>query len=301
MLTHKNYTLAALCALTSFTGWTMSDALLKLVRQENIPQGQIMIISALSGMAVIFLFCLLRGNLRRLQPHKWRGLIALGCCQWLAFVCWLAALPRLPLTNMYVVAFLTPMVVACLAALFLHEHPGWKRGTAIAVGFAGVVTAVNPLGLMQREGAWIPYAIVFASMLGTATQMLMLRAVGRKESSECMSFYPRVAIALAGIGYCATTGVVAMKAWVFLALCASGALGGIGWVLMAKAYKNAPAAAVAPFHYSQMITGALLGYFIWSDVPSPYLICGTLVIVASGVYLVRHERRASRMAPVDQV
>lgn len=302
LFTHKNYTRAALFALVSFSGWTLSDALLKLMREENIPPGQILLISGLSGMSVIFLFSALRGNIRRLQPYRWRGLIALGMCQWIAFVCWINALPHLPLTNMYTVAFLTPMVVATLAAVVLKEHLGWKRGLAIAMGFIGVVIAMNPVGMMRHEGAWIPYLTVFGSMAGTATQMLMLRAVGHKESSECMSFYPRLAVTLAGVFYCAATGFVAMKPWAFLALCASGALGSLGWVLLAKAYKSAPAAAVAPFHYSQMITGALLGYFIWGDVPNAYLLCGAAVIIASGVYLVRHERRTSRiMIHVDEV
>jgi drug/metabolite transporter (DMT)-like permease len=72
-------------------------------------------------------------------------------------------------------------------------------------------------------------------------------------------------------------------------------LGSFGWVVMSKAYKNAPAAAVAPFHYSQMLMGALLGFLIWGDVPNRYLIGGACIIIASGIYLVRHERRVSRM------
>ena len=296
MFSHpRNYKRAAFFALTGFTGWTFSDALLKLVRATGLPEGQILLISGLSGMTTIFFFSAMRGKVKRLQPHRWRGLLALGLCQWTAFMCWLGALPHLPLTNMYVVAFLTPMTVASLAALILKEHLGWKRATAIAGGFLGVVVAVNPLSLLHNSGAWVPYIGVFGSMAATASQMLVLRVVSQKESSECTSFYPRMVLLTAGIISCAATGFVAMQPWVFLAICASGALGGCGWALMAQAYKNAPAAAVAPFHYSQMITGALLGYLIWGDVPTPYLLCGAVIIMASGVYLVRHERRVSRM------
>ena len=282
-------------ALAGFTGWTVSDALLKLVREAHIPQGQVMLVCGLSAMGVIFLLSALRGNMRRLQPHKWSGLIALGVCQWVAFTCWVTALPSLPLANMYAVAFLTPMTVACLAALLLKESLGWKRALPIAIGFGGVVIAINPASLMRDVGAGLPYLIVFGSMAGTAAQMLLLRAVGYKETSECVAFYPRLMIVIVGLFSCATTGFVAMTPELLIFLSAAGALGSIGWLFLSQAYKNAPAAAVAPFQYAQMIMGALLGYLIWGDVPNAYLWSGAGIIVASGIYLVRHERRVSRM------
>jgi len=90
---HKHYARAALFALISFSGWTVSDALLKLVREENIPLGQIFLVTGLSGVAVVFLLSALRGNIGKLQPRKWRGFIVLGLLQWGTFACWMNALP----------------------------------------------------------------------------------------------------------------------------------------------------------------------------------------------------------------
>jgi drug/metabolite transporter (DMT)-like permease len=187
------------------------------------------------------------------------------------------------------------MTVAGLATAFLKEHLGWRRAAAIAAGFAGVVIAVNPLALLQDSGAWLPYVAVFGNMIGMAIQMFLLRALGHKESNECISFYPRVVIVSVGIVACATHGFVAMSPFQFLSLCAVGVLGSLSWVLMAQAYKNAPAAIVAPVQYAQMIIGAALGYLIWGDVPTIFLWSGAAVIIGSGIYLVRHERRMSRM------
>ncbi len=296
MSTHpKHYARAASFALTAFTGWVISDALLKLIRTTGIPAGQLLLISGISGMVVVFTVATLRGTVKKLQPHKGRGLFALGLCQTAAWLFWVYALPHLPLASMYVVAFMTPMIVATFAAVLLKEHLGWKRASAIASGFCGVIIAVNPLNLMNGDTPLLPYVFVFGSMAATATQMLLLRIVGKTESSEAMSFHPRLILVATGLVYCASTGFVAMSPLAFLAICASGALGATGWALMAQAYKSAPAAAVAPFHYSQMITGSILGYFIWGDVPNAYLITGAIVIIVSGIYLVRHERRASRL------
>ena len=292
--THKNYVQAALYASAGFGGWTVSDAFLKLAGTSGVSPGQVMLVSGISGMVVVFLLALLRGNVRRLKPHRWQSLLGIGLCQWVAFVCWVTALPHLPLANMYAVSFLTPMTVATMAALILKEHLGWKRATAITCAFIGVVVAVNPANLMQDTNACLPYIAVFGSMMGTSTQMFLLRAVGKTESNEAAAFYPRMVIVAVGAASCLAAGFAPMGAWMFLALCASGALGGLGWALMAKAYKNAPAAAVAPFQYCQMLGGALLGYLIWGDVPTRALLCGAAIIIVSGIYLVRHERRASR-------
>jgi len=272
-LSQRNYPRAAVLALIAFTIWVVSDALLKTARVHGVSLGQILFICGTWSMAVIFLVSLLRGKTANLRPHYPPGLIVLGACQIVAFSFWMLALPHVPFANMYVVPFLTPLTVACMAALFLKEKLGWKRAAAIGIGFGGVVVAVHPSTLFQQNAAWLPYLYLFCHMLGIATQMFMLRAiVSKEEKCEATAFYPRGMVALAGLLMCAGSGFHPMEPWIFLILCLSGALGGGGWALLAEAYKNAPAAAVTPFQYSQIITGAVLGYFVWSDVPSLYLI-----------------------------
>ncbi|MDR3425746.1 MAG: DMT family transporter [Alphaproteobacteria bacterium] len=265
-----------------------------MARMASVPMGQIMLICGVGSMAVIFLASALRGKLDRLQPHRPIGLLAIGLCQVASFSFWMLALPLLPLANMYVVSFMAPMAVAILAVVFLKEPLGWKRAASIFAGFVGVVVAVNPSTLSAHGGGLIPYLFLFGNMAASALLMFLLRVVADKESSESTSFYARAALAVGGLVLCAATGFVAMKPHIFLALCGSGALGGAGWTLLAEAYKNAPAASVAPFQYSELILGAVLGYLIWSDVPSVWLLCGAAIIVASGLSLIRHERRASR-------
>lgn len=294
MSTVQNYGRAALYALFSYAVWTFSDVALKLVKSTNVPQGEIFVISGLTGMLIIFLAAAVRGRVSALQPKHFGWLTAIGLAQWFAFVGWLAALPHLPLTTCYVVVFMTPMTVAVLARVILKEQLGWRRAAAIAAGFAGVIVAVDPLRLLQNSGAWTAYLAVAGSMAGTAAQMLILRAVSQKIPSESTAFYPRLVMVVIGLVSCAATGFVALPPMIFLGIAASGMLGAIGWIMIAKAYKYAPAAAVAPFHYSQMLTGALLGYLIWHDVPDMWLVAGSAIIIAAGIYLVRHERRMDR-------
>lgn len=294
MTAAQNYSRAALYALLAYAVWTLSDAALKFVKTQSVPQGEIFIISGLTGMLVLFLISAARGRVAVLQPKHLGWLAAIGLAQWFAFVCWLAALPDLPLTTCYVVVFMTPMTVAVLARLILKEALGWRRATAIAAGFAGVVVAVNPTHLIANSGAWSAYLALGGSVGGTAVQMLLLRSVSKKLPSESTAFYPRLVMVIFGLVSCSATGFAAMPPFVFFGVMLSGMLGAFGWTLIAKAYQHAPAAAVAPFHYSQMLTGAVLGYLIWKDMPDIWLLCGAAIIIAAGVYLVRHERRVNR-------
>jgi S-adenosylmethionine uptake transporter len=297
----KHYTRAALFALTAYSGWAISDAMQKFARMQDVPRGQIMMLSAFSGLVALFLLSAFRGNIHRLKPQKWGGLTLLGAAQAASGLCWLTAMPYLPLATMYVVIFMTPMTVATLAALVLKEPLGWKRAVAIATGFMGVLIAVDPLQLMAADAhAWMPYIAVFCGMLLTSVQMLTLRVVSQKESSECTSFYPRfVVLAAAAVGN-ASTGFVPMTPSMGLLIGGTGVLGAVGWVLMSQAYKNASAAAVVPFHYSQIVSGAVLGYVVWGDKPTINLAIGAAIIIVSGIYLVRHERRVSARSVVAE-
>jgi len=248
-------------------------------------------------MIAIYSISVARGKLENLIPRQKASLVIMGFCQLGGFLLWMYALPVLPLANMYVVSFMTPMAVAGLASIFLKEPLSLNRVLTIAVGFSGVIIAVNPSTLLFNTDHGLPYLYLFGNMLFSALQMFLLRHVADKETSESTAFYSRFILALGGLALCLTGGIVPLKLRTFLALCGSGVLGGLGWTLLAQAFKYASASAVAPFQYSQLVWGALLGYLFWSERITVHLICGAAIIVASALYLIREERRISRTMP----
>jgi drug/metabolite transporter (DMT)-like permease len=296
-----HYVRAISYALGGFCLWVFSDTCMKLAGEMDIPKYQIMSVSSVGGIGIIFAFAALRGGIGKLRPKKFGGLLTLGLLHLCTFTLWLSALRHLPLANAYTVAFLLPMVVAILAALFLHEHFNWKHGLAIIIGFGGVAIAVNPMQLIEHgSSTWISYSFVFASMLTMSVQMLVLRIIGPQESRECAAFYPRVIIligsAIAGVFF----GFTAMPFSGILYSMASGGFGSLGWLFMAQAYKLAPAAIVAPFQYSEIIFGVLIGYLIWHDVPSAHVIIGVLIIIASGIYIITHARKSAALMKEEE-
>lgn len=286
---------AILYAIAGFTCWVVSDTLLKLVSGGHVPIYELMAVSSIGGMAIITAFTIVRGGIGKLRPKGWRGLLMLGVLHLANFSFWVMALPRLPLANLYTVAFLSPIVVSILAAVFLREQITWKHGLAIAAGFIGVTIAVNPVQLIEHSHKTISYAFVFASMLLLSVMMLVLRILGRSESRECMAFYPRVVILAGTIAASIFWGFMSMNFHTLLFAMISGAAGSFGWLLMAHAYKLAPAATVAPFHYSEIVTGALVGYLIWHDIPSAHVVTGAAIIIASGFYIITHTRKSVKL------
>lgn len=286
---------AIMYALIGYSLWATADTFMKLAGELGVPKYQIMSIGSLGGIAMIFLFTAARGKLIKLKPHNYRGLIFLGLLFTLNYFLFLVALSHMPLVNFYTIVFLAPIIVAIMAATFLKEHLSSPMILATVIGFVGVVIAINPQKLFDDRSHWISYCAAFASMLTFATQMLTLRILGQKESRECMAFYPRVFPFLVGSIFIPILGFHPMSVQEYIYCLATGIFGGIGWMLMAQAYKSAPASTIAPFHYSEILTGALLGFIVWNDVPSLNLIIGAVIIVASGLYIVKHASKSSQM------
>jgi drug/metabolite transporter (DMT)-like permease len=141
----------------------------------------------------------------------------------------------------------------------------------------------------------ISYGSVFVAMVATALQMVLLRVLGRRETRESTVLYPRIVTILGGVIAAFLWGFEPMSSRAVFCSLLSGVLGGTGWLCMAEAYKTAPAATVAPFHYSQIITGAFIGYLIWGDIPSYGLLAGAALIILSGIYIVTHVRKSANI------
>jgi drug/metabolite transporter (DMT)-like permease len=283
-------------ALAGFSFWVGGDMFMKLAVENGVPKYEVMSIGGFGGLASLFLITLFRGELRTLRIRNYRPLFFLGLLFFMNYIVWVTALAHLPLANFYTVVFLAPTVGSIAAALFLREKLNLSKVLAIVAGFIGVVIAVNPTQIIQDKSDWISYSVAFVGMLVIVAQMLTMRIVGDSISREAIAFYPRIAAVVGGAALALLHGF-ALPSGLGLVYCLlTGIIGSLGWMFMAQAYKLAPAAIVAPFHYSQIITGGLVGYVIWHDVPSLHLLFGATIIIASGLYIATHARKAGQLA-----
>jgi len=200
------------------------------------------------------------------------------------------ALETLRLDQTITIVFLAPLMVALLAGPFLGEWVGWRRLVAIGIGFSGIVVAMNP----GAEGFNVGVLYSLAAMLAYALFMLLTRYMAAFDPPMVTLFYSMFVGTFFGapLAYAAWVPLPDPQAWIMLA--SLGVFGGLGHWLFLHAYRLAPASAVAPFLYFQLISMILFGFIVFGDVPDLQTLAGAAIVVASGIYLFHREQKTAR-------
>jgi drug/metabolite transporter (DMT)-like permease len=171
----------------------------------------------------------------------------------------------------------------------LGERIGWRRWAAVAVGFCGVLVMLRPTTGVFQILALVPLAAALVSSL----RDIVGRRLTRTETSHSMMLVGNATL----IGLSALTLAFGWLpvAWRDLALMAgAGCLIGVGQFLMIEAYRAAEAAVVAPLKYSGIVWAVLLGWLVWGHLPDAFVVAGSLIVVASGLFILHMETRRGR-------
>jgi drug/metabolite transporter (DMT)-like permease len=211
--------------------------------------------------------------------------------------CNFLALQHLRLDQTVTVIFLGPLIVALLAGPLLNEWVGWRRFTAILVGFTGILIAVRP-----GAGLHPAFAYAFGAVLAFSFFVLLTRYLAAHDRPLVMLFFSILlgTFALAPFAVWQWVWPQSTLEWVLLA--AMGTLGGVGHYLFIHAYRLAPAPIVAPFLYLQLLTMVAFGYIVFDQVPDAWTLAGSVVIIGSGIYLIHRERVTKTLVePVEPI
>jgi drug/metabolite transporter (DMT)-like permease len=193
------------------------------------------------------------------------------------------ALRHLSLTLFYILVFTSPMVIAVLGRLFLGERIDLRKGAAILAGFAGVVIAINPFQSGVR-GSWIGYGACAVCVSCFSVAIVWSRVISRSERAESAVFFS--GLAAAGVGSLGMLiRAVPLTARLFGLLALMGLLCALGSICTFLAVKLADSATVAQFHYTQLVSGALVAYLLFHEVPTVSMLVGATVIIAAGLYI----------------
>ncbi|MEM1370719.1 MAG: DMT family transporter [Pseudomonadota bacterium] len=207
------------------------------------------------------------------------------------------AIEHLRLDQTITIMFLAPVVVALIAGPVLGEWIGWRRLLAVMVGFVGVVVAVNPAG----DDSFTPAVwYSFAAMAALAWFMLVTRQVAPYDPPLITLFYSMFAGVALGWPFAIAVWEWPQEAWHWLALLSLGVFGGAGHFMFILAYRAASASKISPFVYLQVPTMALLGFLVFDDQPTVHTAVGAAIIIASGIYLMHHERQRETTATASK-
>jgi len=229
-------------------------------------------------------FALLKTS--RAGGHVARSLIGAG-----ALVCFFYAFAHMPLADVYAIHFAGPLFLTALSGPMLGEQVGWKRWTAVAIGFVGVL-------IMLRPGAGVFQPIALVPLLGAlcyAVAMIFVRKLSRTETNAAIVFYfTMTGVGVGGLGMTADWETPDLPG--FLLLASIGILGGIAQILMTQAFRLAPASILAPFEYTAMVWAVVFGYLVFADLPTVPMMAGALIVAGSGLYILYRETRAGEAA-----
>ncbi len=196
------------------------------------------------------------------------------------------ALKTLRLDQTMTVQFLTPLTVALLAGPVLREWVGWRRMTAILVGFCGVVIAIQP-GSSTFELAFVWAA---GSMLSYAAFTLLTRHLAAHDGVPVTLFYSMFAGVVLTAPFAISEWVWPQTPIIWFGIVSCGVWAAIGHALFIAAFRYAPASSVAPFTYFSLVTHTTAGYFVFGQTPDAVTLAGASVVIASGLYLLHRER-----------
>ncbi|WP_192356760.1 DMT family transporter [Mesorhizobium mediterraneum] len=263
----------------------------------TVPAGQIVFFRSFFAIFPIIVLLAFQGKLgtafstKRPLNHIARGVVGV-CAMGLGFF----ALTRLPLPEAITLNYAQPLLVVVFSSIFLGEAIRVYRWSAVAVGLVGVLVISWPeltlLGsgaaLGDQEVLGVIAALVAAAI--SAVAMLLVRNLVQSEPTATIVLWFSVTASVLALlslpfGWQALTPVQAGL------LIAAGFCGGLAQILMTAAYRHAEASVVAPFEYTSMLLGIVVGYLAFGDVPTVHMLIGGLIVVAAGIFIIWRERQ----------
>ncbi len=224
---------------------------------------------------------------RQLPMQLIRGVLLLG-----SSLCFMTALKYLPLADATALNYTTPTIVMVLAVVLLRERMTPARMGFVAAGLVGMLMIVQPgADIVKGAAVFALGSAVFYSFYQITTRMLA------GDDPRVTLFYPALISTLLMTLVWPWFGSRIDLSWQDVALlCLIGVLGTIGHFLFILAFQRAPASALTPFTYLQLVFATLIGWLVYSTFPDALTLAGMALIAGSGLLLTWHERRRALLA-----
>lgn len=291
----QNISLGIVMMLAGFFLFAANDTLGKWLL-GTFTVGQIMLVRAVVGLAVITPL-LVRGGVMplRTQPKPWLQVLR-GVLATLEASLFFWALTDLPLASVMTYYLAGPIYVTALSPWLLGEHVGWRRWSAVCVGFFGVVLALSPTDASLSFGA----LCALAGSFSYACFMVATRKLAGTSNAVLMS-WQLVASLIFG------TVMVAWQGWTppgavdatLLLVLGLGSLAGNLCVNLAL--KLAPASVVVPYQYTLIVWGLLFGYLVFGEISDLKTLFGAGIIVGAGLFIFLREQQLQRQKRLETV
>lgn len=262
---------------------------------SEVPPGQAVFFRSFFALPVIVVWIWQQGQLNsalipnNLMGHVWRGLFGTT-----AMVLTFAGLSILPLPEVTAIGYATPIVTVILAALMLGERIRLFRISAVALGLVGVFIVIWPRLSLDGDAldgaATLGALMVLTAAILRALVQIHVRTLVKTEHTAAIVFYFSLTASCLSLltvpfGWVWPT----MQSAVFLI--SAGLIGAVAQIMVTASFRFAGASVLAPFDYTSMIFAALIGYVVFSEVPTASIWIGATLVIAGGILILWRERQ----------
>jgi len=236
---------------------------------------------------IIMLPLLWRDGWAAYKPVDIKGQFWRGGVHTVGLILWFTALPKIPMADITAIGFTGPIFIMLGAAWFLGEPMRRDRWIAALIGFAGVMVVVLPN--LQGSGGWYNLVMLAASPVFAAS-FLITKALTRYEKPGVIVLWQSITVSIFSIP-------MALMHWQnptllqWVAFFAAGVLGTAGHYSLTRAFHTADISATQSLRFLDLVWASLMGWLVFSEVPTHSTLLGALVILLSTVWIARREGR----------
>lgn len=272
--------------LASVVVFIFNDALIKLAA-ENMPPVQAIGVRGLFATLWCGLALMATGAWRKIAYAVHPKVMLRSGLEAAAAIIYLIALFQIPFAIATAVNLSMPLILTVLAVFVLKEDVRWRRWTAAAVGFVGVLLVIQPRPGDINGWTWV-------ALTGTclsACRDIVARDLPPAVPTLVVSFSTAITVAIVGCLWALMEGwqPIDARAWGYLV--SSSLLLAMGYQFLVIALRSGGEISVmAPFRYSSILWALAIGYVVWGEVPNTLALAGIAVVVASGLYILHRER-----------
>ena len=250
--------------------------------------GQMLLIRSIAALLVLAPFAIAGGTRPFAQAPRPGLQILRVLLSTAEVVMFFWAVSYLPLADTVTFYLAGPIYVTALSALLLGEAVGWRRWSAVLVGFIGVLIVLRP----SPETLTLPALIALAGSLFYALLMIATRYL--RGTSDVVMATGQVSTTLIFAVVTAPFGWVAPAPGDIGLMALLGVVAVVALMAVNRSLKLAPASVVVPYQYTLIVWAVVLGYLVFGDVPDVYVLAGSAIIIGAGLYIFFREQARGR-------
>lgn len=226
-----------------------------------------------------------RAGLAAYIPMRIGGQFTRGAVHTIGLMLWFAALAKIPLADTTAIGFTQPIFIMLGAYLFFREAMRWERWIAASISFTGVLTVVGP----NLSGSGGVYSLLMlASSPLFAASYLLTKALTRYERAEVIVLWQAISVSAFSMPL-ALWFWQSPSVWQWLGFLTAGVLGVAGHYCLTRAFSIADISATQSVKFLDLVWAAVMGWLVFSDVPSRYTLIGGVMICAATVWIALRE------------